>query len=36
VLPFANIPQASANSNVAGFASGQAKSSVNTQKSRQE
>jgi hypothetical protein len=36
VLPVDNIPQASANSNVAGIASGKAKSPINAQKARQE
>jgi hypothetical protein len=35
-LPVANIPQASANSNMTGITSGKAKSSINAQKSRQE
>jgi hypothetical protein len=36
VLPVDSIPQASANSNVAGIASGKAKSSINAQKAHQE
>jgi hypothetical protein len=35
VFPVANITQASANSNVAGIASGKAKSPINTQKALQ-
>jgi hypothetical protein len=36
VLPVANIPQASANSNVAGITSGKAKSPINPLKAHQE
>jgi hypothetical protein len=36
VLPVANLPQALAYSNVAGFKSSKTKSPINAQKSRQE
>jgi hypothetical protein len=36
VLPVDNIPQTSANSNVAGMANGKAKSPINAQKAHQE
>jgi hypothetical protein len=36
MLPVANIPQGSANRNVAGIASGKVKSPINAQKARQE